>query len=295
MLAVMLIVTAIPFTTFAATTGDVNGDGNISAVDARLILQVVAELKTADSLQNTAGADVNDDGKITAVDARIVLQMVAGITEKPAEPSTPSEPTTPSEPSTPSADSEKAQLVALFNAETAKVAQGSYKWSRECKYNKDLKVEGIAISTIQSVVDEFLGIGNKSGNKLNAGKYAIIPTNLKESDIKSFTNYNGEVVLYLNDSNNPDVGSDTPFSHVSNDIVTMKDVEDKLPSMAKLNSFHAYYYDIVVSAVVDKTGAPESFSIRYKLYAKLGAKALGKDISGDATVETRITYTDFKY
>lgn len=61
----------------SVTKGDVNNDGKITAVDARMILQVVAGLKTYDG--EIAVADVNGDGKITAVDARMILQIVAGL------------------------------------------------------------------------------------------------------------------------------------------------------------------------------------------------------------------------
>ena len=63
--------------------GDVNLDGQVTAVDARLCLQTVAspDLGISSILSNRSNADVNNDGKITAVDARIMLQNVAGITE----------------------------------------------------------------------------------------------------------------------------------------------------------------------------------------------------------------------
>jgi hypothetical protein len=60
--------------------GDVNSDGNITAVDARMILQYVAGIIKKDSF-NTACADINGDGNITAVDARFILQVVAGLIE----------------------------------------------------------------------------------------------------------------------------------------------------------------------------------------------------------------------
>ena len=60
------------------TKGDTNGDGNISATDARIVLQAVAGTKVlSDEAKKTA--DVNCDGKITAVDARYILQIVAGL------------------------------------------------------------------------------------------------------------------------------------------------------------------------------------------------------------------------
>ena len=58
--------------------GDVNGDGNVTAQDASLVLQLVAKKIT----QDTEGvvykaADVNGDGNVTAQDASLILQHVA--------------------------------------------------------------------------------------------------------------------------------------------------------------------------------------------------------------------------
>lgn len=60
--------------------GDVNCDGAVTAVDARLVLQYVAGL--IDEYEfNTFYSDLNDDGAVTAVDARLILQKVAGLIE----------------------------------------------------------------------------------------------------------------------------------------------------------------------------------------------------------------------
>ncbi len=58
--------------------GDVNGDGRVTAADARLTLRAAASL---DLLADTAfvAADVNQDGKITAADARTILRIAAGL------------------------------------------------------------------------------------------------------------------------------------------------------------------------------------------------------------------------
>ncbi len=59
--------------------GDVNGDGKVGAVDARLILQHVANIREL-SAAELARADIvgNGDG-VKATDARKVLQIVAGL------------------------------------------------------------------------------------------------------------------------------------------------------------------------------------------------------------------------
>ncbi len=58
--------------------GDANGDGQVTAVDARMVLQVVAGILTREDIIITS-ADVNGDGSITATDARRILQIVAGL------------------------------------------------------------------------------------------------------------------------------------------------------------------------------------------------------------------------
>ncbi len=58
--------------------GDANGDGKVTAVDARSILQYVAGMKADDEVV-LGNMDVNGDGRVSAVDARWVLQMVAGL------------------------------------------------------------------------------------------------------------------------------------------------------------------------------------------------------------------------
>lgn len=62
----------------SAIIGDANNDMLVSAVDARIVLQYVAGVKTLTSAQKVL-VDMNGDAKITAVDARIVLQKVAGL------------------------------------------------------------------------------------------------------------------------------------------------------------------------------------------------------------------------
>lgn len=58
--------------------GDVNGDGEITAQDASLVLQLVAKKiePTVDGIVYEA-ADVNGDGDVTAQDASLILQYVA--------------------------------------------------------------------------------------------------------------------------------------------------------------------------------------------------------------------------
>lgn len=56
--------------------GDVDGDGKVTAADARLILRRAAKLIKF-TMEQDALADVDEDGKITAADARKVLRVAA--------------------------------------------------------------------------------------------------------------------------------------------------------------------------------------------------------------------------
>ncbi len=58
--------------------GDVDGNGIITAVDARMVLQQVAGILTLTEDQ-ASRADVDGKNGITAVDARMILQIVAGV------------------------------------------------------------------------------------------------------------------------------------------------------------------------------------------------------------------------
>ena len=60
--------------------GDSNGDGKVSAIDARWVLQVAAGSREATE-EERARMDANGSGTITAIDARWILQAVAGARE----------------------------------------------------------------------------------------------------------------------------------------------------------------------------------------------------------------------
>ncbi len=65
------------FPYFGNIKGDVNGDNNITAIDARWALQAASGTRELTEKQKAA-VDVNGDGKITAIDARWILQAASG-------------------------------------------------------------------------------------------------------------------------------------------------------------------------------------------------------------------------
>lgn len=78
-LAVVMVL-AISITAFSASVsiGDLDGNGKITASDARRTLRVSAGLDTF-SAEEMVVADVDNNGKITASDARKILRVAAGL------------------------------------------------------------------------------------------------------------------------------------------------------------------------------------------------------------------------
>jgi hypothetical protein len=86
-LALVMLVTAIPFAAITASAadvlkGDVDGNGQVTAIDARYVLRHVAGLlEGEDALDERAlaAADMDKDDAVTAQDARRILRQVAGL------------------------------------------------------------------------------------------------------------------------------------------------------------------------------------------------------------------------
>ncbi len=90
-LSVLLVLTLI-FSSVAVLAsaedfmlGDLNDDGKVTAMDARLVLRASAKVDVLDE-NKSAAADVDFNGKITAMDARIILRASAQIEPLPEVP-----------------------------------------------------------------------------------------------------------------------------------------------------------------------------------------------------------------
>lgn len=82
-LALVMLVTAIPFASLTASAadvlkGDVDGNGQVQAIDARAVLRYVAGLDDLNDTQKKA-ADIDKNDEVTAIDARFILRQVAGL------------------------------------------------------------------------------------------------------------------------------------------------------------------------------------------------------------------------
>lgn len=66
---------------FDYVKGDVNGDGNITSVDALMALQMAVGKLPVDYVADVNGPGYNGDGRVTAVDALILLKASVGLIE----------------------------------------------------------------------------------------------------------------------------------------------------------------------------------------------------------------------
>ena len=79
-LAVIIILSATMMIPSAATKkykGDMDGNGDVTAIDARIALQIAVGSRNPTMEQSAAG-DMNGKGGITSIDARMILQVAVG-------------------------------------------------------------------------------------------------------------------------------------------------------------------------------------------------------------------------
>jgi hypothetical protein len=69
----------------AALVGDINGDGSITSMDARLLLAVLVGQNPSEAINFTTAGDVNADGTITNLDAALLDAVVAAHISPPPD------------------------------------------------------------------------------------------------------------------------------------------------------------------------------------------------------------------
>ena len=258
-LALVIACSMMSLTAFAdSLKGDINGDNNVSAVDARLILRYVAGLDTP---ENTDSYDVNGDGNISAVDARIVLRIVAGLIEQPETP-----PQDDEKPEIPSTDEEKLEkFVELMNS--VKTDASTVTLVSTTMYECQELVVGFALSGLiskeelaESIKDSY---GTEEVNETYTGEdvaAAFPPTgttcSLTMNDIKSIEVKEGltsyTYVVVVKGEKNPTRGKGVGAVAT---IVTQEELQasiDENEDLKGLVTMDAVYKDVTVKAEVDK-------------------------------------------
>ena len=215
------------------------------------------------------------------------------------------------EDSDPADEMTKAEFVAFLNAETAKAANGSYDFNRNCSYINPVDV-GSATSVLNkiiqsidessdlnSVVGDFLGIGTKKGsypqNYLN-DDYQIKATNLTVSDLANYTVSNGVYSFTLSDVTNPKKTGATSFSKFTNDFVTEEEVADGIAEVTtaiKVKGSNVNYKNIKVTVTVTENKIT-NIRYSYTFDATLEIQAVAK-ITGKGSAETTAEFSNIVY
>ena len=256
--------------------GDANGDGELTAIDARMILQHIAEVRP---LEDTSNLDVNGDNDVTSVDARVILQVVAGIVDDPL----------------------KVQQMNMFvdsfnnvkkNAKTATLASAKV-YNYNDYFNVDAVFEELyKFATDGNIKDDFMKEFNQESSEPQtfyddeiAEKFPPIggTCDLKLSDVSDFKCEEADgyyvVSFKVNGKKNPSryesVGS------VSS-IITKEDFEEEISGEDGLPgvSIDCDYQFAVVNAKIEKsTGNMVEYSVDTAmiLSVKMGVPATGFD------------------
>ena len=227
-----------------------------------------------------------------------------------------------------SADNSKADAIKAVNDATAKVYKGNYKWERKCYFTSPIDV-GSATSTlngiiqgvdenasIDSVVGGFLGItGTKDApawtadvkggklpaeSKMDQEKYLMKAFALTEGDVMQYKVDGNTYMFQLNACNNPQKDGANALNHVTNDFITLKEVQDGVAgalgsagSLLKVESCDVDFSAIVVKAVIEG-GNLKSVSISYSMNVKaLNLKATLLPITGKGAGDMICTYSNF--
>ncbi len=286
-LAVVFACSMLGVTAFAERLpGDVNSDGNITAVDARKILQVVAGLETG---VDATLYDVDGNGSVSAVDARIVLQIVAGLIEIPGVEDKP-------------LDTKAEQLdyfVKSFNDVKTNAATATHKYNKIYNYNNHVYihpvVEGMYNMTlepgdpsIKEVVtadfsDELIVVDETYVGENIATAFPPVENacNLKLSDVSNISFVeSGEYYIVemtvkgkMNPTRNESVGNVAT-------IVTKEDFEtDMSPEDLEKMSIDCDYKDAVVKAKIEKTtGNMVEYSVDCPMIMIMNMTGLGKAV-----------------
>lgn len=227
----------------------------------------------------------------------------------------------------PAGDSEeKAKAITVLNSATAAAAKKSYTWERKCYFTEPLDVgdktedlNGIIQkvdpnANIDTVVGGFIGrTGEKDdpawtaqvtngkrpaeGTKMNDDKYLMIATKLTESDVASCTVDGNKYTFNLVTCNNPQKDGKNALNHVTNDFITLgevqKGVKDGLGALSFLlsvDSLEVAYESIVVTAEI-KDGNLVSFGVSYHMNVKSLKLSIAE---GKGAGDMICTYKNFK-
>lgn len=209
----------------------------------------------------------------------------------------------------------KADVIKIFNTETAKAAKGTYSFTRTGKFVNPINVgsatdaiNGIIHgvdenASLDSVVGGFIGVkaqpitGTVKAGKAAEGvdaKYTIKAMNLTEADVTSFSVNGNKYTITIKDCTNPNASS--AMAHATNDYITYsevnKSIANEVGSAIKVveDESSANYKKITFTAtIVDGKMTALEYSYSFDATLKLKLTLIPATGTGSASITNKIT------
>lgn len=212
----------------------------------------------------------------------------------------------------------KADVIKIFNTETAKAAKGSYSFTRTGKFVNPINVgsatdaiNGIIHgvdenASLDSVVGGFIGVkAQPITGTVKAGKgegfdakYMIKAMKLTEADVTSFSVNGNKYTITVKDCTNPNASS--AMAHATNDYITFpevnKSIANEVGSAIKVveNESTANYKKITFTATI-VNGKMTAFEYSYSFDATLKLKLTLIPATGTGSASITNKFTNIKY
>lgn len=293
--------------------GDFNADGQITAVDARGLLQTASLVRecTAEILQRN---DVNGDGQITAVDARWVLQMAAGLRGWKSLHLLTGEIEDLTATGQPFYTKEEA--VAAVCAWTAAASKASYTVNGVCSLTDDVDMGGATdvlnrviaqvdpAANVNSVFGLFLGVDEvnyqvHAGNSdAQTAKYDLKAFTFTPADVAEYRQEGDKLYFRLYPCTNPQSGT-TTLSRVTNAFLTEAELQQLLEdtgnsSLIAIGDLQQDISDILVTVTVAQNQIT-ALQIQFADAVELELKASSVSIAAKGPTQTVLAYSGFVY
>lgn len=210
-------------------------------------------------------------------------------------------------------------VVGILNSATAKAVNSSYSWSRESYYTKPIDmgnstdalnsiIQNVdSNATVDSVVGSFLGIGSYESTVTNgkpgeamSEKHLLKAFNLTNADIKELTLSGNTYKIKIYDANNPQKDGNNGLNRVTNDFITLEEVQASLTEAVgeapiAVDSCDIDYSSIIVEAVIEDD-CLVSLDISYIMTVNaLNLKVSVMPIKATGECFVQNSYTNFVY
>lgn len=287
--------------------GDFDGNGKITAVDARWALQAASGVRTYRTADLQV-LDCNADGRLTATDARWILQTASGargtvlVNTVTGERETLGTPTYT-----------QAQAAELLRTYTKQAAAGNYTVQGNCNITKDVDIGGATevlnrviqgvdpSADVNSVVGAFLGVGEqrytvRAGDKSPVGRYDLRAFTVTEADIADYRQEGNVLYIRLHDCKNPQKNGSQTLSKVTAAFPTAsevrKEMQTQIGTAVTVSDMTSQVSDILLTVTLSADGV-ESIRLHFVNDLSLGLMVAIVSVRGTGQTTTDILYSDF--